>query len=116
MGFWVSSQGEARQDEARRGMAWYGSLWQGEAEHNNARQDKAMQVKARQCNRFGVYCASGGPVIILKYFLARIGALGQFHSGFVDASGLKIAFNLVLTLPDDMGCPGLSISCGIIDL
>ena len=64
MGIWVPSQGESRQE-------WYGSVWQGEAKHDNARRgkarhDKAMQVKARQCNRFGVYCASGGPVIILR--------------------------------------------------
>ena len=67
----VASQGESRQDEAWHGMAWFGSVWQGEAKHDNARRgkarhDKAMQVKARQCNRFGVYCASGGPVIILR--------------------------------------------------
>ena len=29
---------------------------------------------------------------------------------------LKIALNLVLTLPDDGECPALLISCGIIDL
>ena len=29
---------------------------------------------------------------------------------------LKIALNLVLTLPDDRECLGLLISCGIIDL
>jgi len=29
---------------------------------------------------------------------------------------LKIALNLVLTLPDDGKCPALLISCGIIDL
>ena len=29
---------------------------------------------------------------------------------------MKIALNLVLTLPDDGECPALLISCGIIDL
>ena len=70
MGIWVSSQGESRQDEAH-GMAWYGSVSRGEAKHDNAgrgkaRYDKTMQVKARQCNRFGVYGASGCPGIIQR--------------------------------------------------
>ena len=76
--YWVfgSAGKESWQDEARHGMAWHGmschgmawycSVWQGEAKHGNARHDEAVHVKTRQYNRFGVYCASRGPVIILR--------------------------------------------------